>query len=61
LPRATSIKTNFIATLPSVTNVYYFKFAADKNGKILYLPGYASNYGYNQVILSGVNDKYQIE
>ena len=66
LPRAVTIKTyfnvnNYAATLPSVTNAYYFKFAADKNGKILYLPGYSNNYGYNQVVLSGIGDKYQVE
>lgn len=66
LPRATTIKTYFNvnsynATVPSVYNFYYFKFTADKSGKVLYLPGYASNYGYNYVYLTAVGDKFQVE
>lgn len=66
LPRLTTIKTYFNVnsynvTVPSVYNMYYFKFSADKNGKILYLPGYSNNYGYGQIIVSGVSDKFQVE
>ena len=66
LPRLTTIKTyynvnTFNATVPSVTNTYYFKVSTDKAGKTLYLPGYNYYYGYNQVILSPTGDKFQIE
>jgi PBP1b-binding outer membrane lipoprotein LpoB len=66
LPRVTTIKTYFnvntyTATVPSVTNFYYFKFTADKSGRTLYLPGYNPNYGYNQVYLSAIADKFQVE
>jgi hypothetical protein len=64
LPRATTIKTYFNvnsynATVPSVTNSYYFKVAADKAGRVLYIPGYPST--YNQVLTSAVGGKYQVE
>ncbi|MGI4806412.1 MAG: hypothetical protein ACRYFL_16710 [Janthinobacterium lividum] len=66
LPRATTITTYFnvnnYAYLPSVTNAYYFKVAADNGGKILYLPGANYNYYYyNQVYLSAVGSNFQVE
>lgn len=66
LPRATTIKTYFninsySATVPYVSNYYYFKVAADNNGKILYIPGYSSNYGYNTIYASAIGDKFQVE
>lgn len=66
LPRLTTLKTYynvnaFNAPVPSVTNTYYFKVTADKGGKILYLPGYNPNYGYNQILLTAIGDKFQIE
>ena len=56
LPRATTLKTyfnvnQFTAPIPAVNNYYYFKVAADNRGKVLYIPGYYSYYGYNQVLL----------
>jgi|GEM_PF-1520459 len=66
LPRLTTIKTYFNvnsygAAVPTVNNYYYFKLAADKAGKTLYVPGYSNYYGYNQVIMSAVSSKYQVE
>jgi len=66
LPRMTTIKTYFNvnsynAGIPNVTNYFYFKFAPDKNGKALYIPGNQYNYGYNQVFLSTIGDKFQID
>lgn len=66
LPRLTTIKTYFnvnsySANVPTVNNYYYFKIAADKKGKVLYVPGYSNYYGYNQVLLSAVSDKFQVE
>jgi hypothetical protein len=66
LPRLTTIKTyfnvnQFNAPVPNVNNYYYFKVTPDNGGKILYLPGYYNYYGYNQVILSGVGNKFQVE
>lgn len=66
LPRATTITTYFnvnnYAYPPTVTNAYYFKFAADNGGKILYLPGANYNYYYyNQVYLSSIGSTFQVE
>jgi len=66
LPRLTTIKTyfnvnNYNVGYPSVTNYYYFKFPADKTGRILYSPGYSNYYGYNLVLLSAVSSKFQVE
>lgn len=66
LPRATTITTyfnvnNYGATLPNVTNTYYFKVAADNGGKILYIPGGYNYYYYNQIYVSGSGSNYQIE
>ena len=66
LPRLTTIKTYFNvnsygAPVPFVNNYYYFKVTADKGGKVLYLPGYSNNYGYNQVLLSSSGGSYHIE
>jgi hypothetical protein len=66
LPRVTTIKTyfnvnQFNAPVPSVNNYYYFKVTADNNGKVLYIPGYYSYYGYNQVTLGSMSGgDYQI-
>jgi hypothetical protein len=64
LPRATTIRTYFNvnsynAAVPTVYNSYYFKVAADKGGRILYIPGYPNS--YNQVITSAVGGKFQVE
>jgi hypothetical protein len=65
LPRLTTIKTyfnvnNFNAPVPIVPSSYYFKVSPDKTGKTLYFPG--STYYYsNQVLLSSVSDKFQVE
>ncbi|WDF54986.1 hypothetical protein [Mucilaginibacter sp. KACC 22063] len=66
LPRKTTIKTyfnvnRFNAPLPNVTMNYYFKVAADNAGKVLYVPGNNYYYGYNQIFLSAINGKYQVE
>jgi hypothetical protein len=66
LPRVATIKTyfnvnQFNAPVPSVTNYYYFKITPDTRGKALYIPGYYYYYGYNQVFLSAISGKYQIE
>jgi len=66
LPRITTIKTyykvnSYAASLPSVNNYYYFKVAADKGGRILYLPGYSSSYGYGQVLTSAIGGQFQVE
>ncbi|WP_158799670.1 hypothetical protein [Pedobacter sp. L105] len=66
LPRLTTIKTYFNvnsygAVVPTVNNYYYFKIAADKAGKTLYIPGYSNYSGYNQVLLSPISGKYQVE
>ncbi|RYE35938.1 MAG: hypothetical protein EOP42_05205 [Sphingobacteriaceae bacterium] len=68
LPRATTITTYFnvnnYVISPTVNNAYYFKVAADNNGKVLYFPG--ANYNnyyfyYNQVFLSSTGNTYQAE
>jgi hypothetical protein len=66
LPRVTTIKTyfnvnQFNAPVPNVTTYYYFKIAPDARGKALYIPGYYYYYGYNQVLLSAISGKYQVE
>lgn len=66
LPRLTTIKTyfnvnNFNAPVPTVYSSYYFKVAADKTGKTLYIPGNTYYNYYNQVLLSSVGDKFQVE
>jgi len=66
LPRLTTIKTYFNvnsnnANVPAVLNSFYFKFPADKLGKVFYAPGYNNYYGYNQVLLSAINGKFQVE
>ncbi|WP_367865544.1 hypothetical protein [Pedobacter sp. WC2423] len=66
LPRLTTIKTyfnvnNFNAPFPTVTSSYYFKVAADKTGRTLYFPGSTYYNYYNQVLLSSVSDKFQVE
>jgi len=66
LPRITTVKTyfgvnKFAATVPNLTNSYYFKFSPDKTGKTLYLPGYYAYYSNNQVLLSAIDSKYQVE
>jgi len=66
LPRLTTVKTYFNVNsynvgIPAVTNYYYFKFPADKTGRVLYAPGYSNYYGYNQILLSAVNSKFQVE
>lgn len=67
LPRATTITTYFnvnnYASVPTVTNAYYFKVAADNGGKTLYLPGANSYYYYyyNPVYLSAVGSNFQVE
>jgi hypothetical protein len=66
MPRKTIIKTyfnvnSFNATVPIVGNYYYFKVTPDNAGKVLYIPGYSSTYGYNQVITSAVGNKFQVE
>jgi hypothetical protein len=66
LPRVATIKTyfgvnRFSAPVPSQVNSYYFKFSPDKTGKVLYLPGYYAYYGYNQIQLTAVDNKYQVE
>jgi len=65
LPRLTTVKTyfnvnSFNAGVPSVNNSYYFKAAPDKGGKILYIQGYG-NYSYNQVFVSSIGNKFQVE
>lgn len=66
LPRLTTVKTyfnvnNFSAPMPTVYSSYYFKVAPDKSGKTLYIPGTTSYYYYNQVLLSSIGDKFQVE
>ena len=66
LPRLQTIKTNFnvntySARVPLIENQYYFKFSPDKNGKVFYMPGYYYSTQNNQVLLSSVNNKFQIE
>lgn len=66
LPRLTTVKTyfnvnNFNAPVPTVYNSYYFKVAADKTGKTLYIPGNTYYNYYNQVLLSSAGDKFQVE
>ena len=66
LPRVTTVKTyfnvnSFSAGIPTVTNYYYFKFPADKAGRVLFAPGYSNYYGYNQVVLSAISTKFQVE
>ncbi len=67
LPRLTTITTYFnvnsySATVPTVTNSYYFKVAPDNGGKILYIPSNPYyNYTNNQVYISGTNNNYQVE
>lgn len=63
LPRMTTIKTyfnvnDFNVPIPDLTSPFYFKLAPDINGKVNYIPG--SNY-YNNVFLSAVGDKFQVE
>ena len=52
---------NFNAPVPTLYTSYYFKVAADKTGKTLYLPGNTYYNYYNQVLLSSVGDKFQVE
>lgn len=66
LPRLNTITTYFNvnsynATVPTVTNSYYFKFAPDNGGKILYIPSYNYYSYYNSIFLSGFNNSYQVE
>jgi hypothetical protein len=69
LPRLTTVTTYFNvnsynAPVPTVTNAFYLKVDADNGGKTLYIPGgsiYYYYYGYNQVYVSAVNGKFQVE
>lgn len=66
LPRQTTIKTyfnvnQFNAPVPNVNIYYYFKVAADTRGKVLYIPGNNGYYPYNQVLVSAIGSKYQVE
>ncbi|QNK62175.1 hypothetical protein H7F33_16760 [Pedobacter sp. PAMC26386] len=65
LPRITTVKTyfnvnNYNAPVPTVTTSYYLKVAPDKGGKTLYFSPY-NYYYYNQIFLSAVGDKFQVE
>lgn len=67
-PRQTAIKTyfnvnRFTAPVPGVYTSYYYKFPADKNGRVLNIPSYATQYysSYNPAWVSAVNNKYQVE
>jgi hypothetical protein len=67
-PRQTTIKTNFNinrfnATIPGVYTSYYYKFPADKNGKVLNIPAYSQQYysSTNSAYVSAANGKYQVE
>jgi len=65
LPRLTTVKTyynvnNYNVSIPSINYSCYFKFAADKGGKVLYVP--ANNYySYSQILLSATAGKFQVE
>jgi hypothetical protein len=66
LPSVKIVKTYFNVNsysvpIPIVNNYYYYKFSPDKSGRILYLSGYYNYYGYNQIYVSPVNDKFQVE
>lgn len=66
LPRLTTVKTYFNvnmynAPVPAVYSAYYFKAAPDKAGKTLYIPGTTNYSYYNQVLLSTIGDKFQVE
>ncbi len=67
-PRQTTIKTyfnvnRFNAPVPSVNTSYYYKFPADKNGKVLNIPAFGYQYySYNNPAwVTPVNGKYQVE
>ncbi|WP_342644664.1 hypothetical protein [Mucilaginibacter sp. CSA2-8R] len=68
LPRLTTIKTyfnvaRFNANVPGVYTTYYFKFPADKGGRVLSIPAYNPSYNYanNIAYVSAANGKFQVE
>ncbi|WP_462266641.1 hypothetical protein [Mucilaginibacter sp.] len=65
-PRSTTLQTTFNvnkfnATVPNVNNSFYFKFDADRNGKVLTIPANSYYNNSNQFLASAVNGKYQLE
>ncbi len=60
LPRKITSKTNFAVnsfttSVPNISVPYYFKFAPDVNGQVLYIPG-----DQNSVQMSPSGDRFQI-